>query len=66
MDTVLWVGLVFLLVVVSLLLTEGRIDRSTMPDRRQRLLNYTLPAGIAIHAIIIFRRHSATLMAASL
>ena len=66
MDTVLWVGLVFLLAVVGMLLTEGRIDRSTMPDRRQRLLNYTLPAGIAIHAIIIFRRHSATYMAAGL
>jgi hypothetical protein len=37
-----------------------------MPDRRKRLLNYALLAGIAILAIVIFRWHSATYMAASL
>ena len=60
MDTVLLVGLVVLLAIGGIFLAMGRIDRSTMPDRRRRLLNYTLVAGIAILAIVIFRRHSAT------
>ena len=66
MDTVLWGGLVFLLAVGGMFLAMRRIDHSSMPDRRKRLLNYALLAGIAILAIIIFRWHSATYMAASL
>ena len=66
MDTVLWVGLVFLLAVGGIFLAMRKIDRSAMPDRRKSLLNYALLAGIANLAIVIFRWHSATYMAASL
>ena len=60
MDTVLLVGLVVLLASGGIFLAMGRIDRSSMPDRRRRLLNYTLLVGIAIRAIVIFHRYSAT------
>ena len=65
MDTVLWGGLVFLLAVGGMFLAMRRIYRSAMPDRRKRLLNYALLAGIAIPAIVIFRWHSGAYMAAS-
>lgn len=45
MDTILLVGLVVLLASEGIFLAIGRIDRSTMPDRSRRLLNYTLLAG---------------------
>ena len=66
MGTVLWGGLVFLLAVGGMFLAMRRLDRWAMPDRRKRLLNYALLAGIAILAIVIFRWHSAAYMAASL
>ena len=47
-------------------LAMNRIDRSAMPDRKKRLLNYALLAGIAILAIVIFRLHSVTYMATGL
>ena len=65
-DTVLWGGLVFLLAVGGMFLAMNRIDRSPMPDRKNRLLNYALLAGIAILAVVIFRWHSVTCMATGL
>ncbi len=66
MDTVLLGGLVFLLAIGGMFIAMRRIDRSAIPDRRKRLLNYALLAGITILAIVIFRWHSATCVDASL
>ena len=41
-------------------LAMNRIDRSAMSDRKKRLLNYALLAGIAILAVVIFSWHSVT------
>jgi hypothetical protein len=64
MDTVLWGGFLFLIAVGGMFLAMGRIDRSDLPDRKKRLLNYALMAGITALAFLIFRWHSASWMAA--
>ncbi|MDB2325222.1 diguanylate cyclase [Alphaproteobacteria bacterium] len=64
MDTVLWGGLAFLLAVGAMFLAMGRIDRSQLPDRTRRLVNYALLAGIVILAIVIFQWHSNSYLAA--
>ena len=55
MDTILLVGLVVRW-RAEIFLAMDRIDRSTMPDRRRRLLNYTLLRALPL--ALFFHRYS--------
>ena len=66
MDTVLWGGLAFLLAAGVVFFISNKLDKVEMADRHRRLINYALLAGLAVMAILIFRWHSASYMAANL
>ena len=66
MDTVLWGGLAFLIAAGAVFFISGKLDTIEMADRHRRLINYALLGGLAVAAILIFRWHSATYLAANL